>query len=546
MSIFKVFRRPKITEQQASLQQQSSKKKVQSVGTAIQTFHVDQLPTTMLGEIIDEYKIGEEARVTIADEGGHARYIISEPQLTEEEEDVYSLIMNSLYFSMDPIPNLEDPARYIENYIWQAAEEKGIVDQVRKAYPKYRYYIMRDSVVGYEMIDALIRDKDVEEISCEAFGRPVAVIHRKYSEYDWLDTNVVYRNEDQLRSFVQKLAHKAGRSVTIAVPYLDAIMKEGHRLALTLGDEITLPGSTFSIRKFPEEPLSIGHLLKFGTLSSLMAAYYWLLAEYRGFAIVVGPMSSGKTTMLNALATMISPNVKIDTIEDTVELVLPHIHHLSLKTRKSYSISESKFDVEMFGLVKYALRTRPDYVAVGEIRGEEASTTFQAGMIGHGLFTSFHANSPRSALVRLSTPPLNIDAGALLSISSFLMMNRVRAPGGKFVRRAVSSSEVKPSAVDGKTPELLEVFRWNARTDEFAPTTSGEVVAKSYQLRELVMSLTGWDETQLVGELDRRREFLDRIVSENRIMYSEVSEALQGFYRRRPQQQQESSPTASA
>ena len=84
MSIFRVFRRPKAEmQQQASLQQQPSRKKVQTVATAIQTFRVDQLPTTVLGEIIDEYKIGEEARVTIADEGGHARYIISEPQLTE-------------------------------------------------------------------------------------------------------------------------------------------------------------------------------------------------------------------------------------------------------------------------------------------------------------------------------------------------------------------------------------------------------------------------------------------------------------------------------
>jgi flagellar protein FlaI len=388
------------------------------------------------------------------------------------------------------------------------------------------------------MIDILVKDKDVEEISCEAYGRPVAVIHRKYSEYDWLDTNIVYRSEDQLRSFVQKLAHKAGKSVTVAVPYLDAIMREGHRLALTLGDEITLPGSSFSIRKFPEEPLSIGHLLKFGTLSLLMAAYYWLLAEYRGFVIVVGPMSSGKTTMLNALATMISPNVKIDTIEDTPEITLPHSHRLALKTRKSYSISESKFDIELFGLVKFALRTRPDYIAVGEIRGEEAFTTFQAGMIGHGLFTSFHANSPRSALVRLSTPPLNIDAGSLLSISSFLMMNRVRAPSGKFVRRAVSSTEVVPSVTNNDVvgegrPELLELFKWNARTDEFTPSSPQEVVKKSYQLKELVMSLTGWDEDKIVNELQRRVEFLEKkIVAENRIKYSEVSETLQEFYRK--------------
>jgi len=212
-----------------------------------------------------------------------------------------------------------------------------------------------------------MNDPYVEEISCEGYDKPVAVIHRKYTEYDWLDTNIKFGSEDVLRSFVQSLAQRCGKSVTVAVPFTDAMTKERHCIAVTFSGEVSLPGSSFDIRRFPEEPFTIGHIVKFGTMSPLMAAYYWLLVENKGFVMIIGPMGSGKTSMINSLATIISPTMKICTIEDTPELRLPHVHWEHLKARHTYSIPETKFDVSLMVLTKLSMRFRPDYIVVGEV-----------------------------------------------------------------------------------------------------------------------------------------------------------------------------------
>jgi flagellar protein FlaI len=525
---------------QAPEQDQESKreKKVKSIlqiqpslrHVPYEEFKVELYPTLFSGALIDQYDIEKDVRILIVDEAGKGRYIIVEPPLNEQEQKIYGLLMKELYFSMEPPGEISDPISFIENYIWWAAEKLGIVDEVRSSYPKFRYYLKRDTV-GYRSIDPCIRDSDVEEISCEGYSKPIGVIHKRYTKYDWLDTNITYPNEFQVRSLVQHLVQRAGKNVTTAIPYVDATMKEGHRLVVTFENEITQPGSSLEIRKFPIEPLSVGHLIKYGTFTSLLAAYYWLLIEHLGFVFVVGAMGSGKSTGLNALATMIPPNKKIISIEDTREIKLPHTHWLQHNTRMSYSMTDQKYDINLFSLVKLALRERPDYLLVGEIRGEEASTVFQAGQIGHGLVTSFHAHTPDIALVRLRTPPFNIDVGQLLSISSILMMRRLKKEStGDFVRKAVSSAEVIPDDTNPRQVKLNKVFDWDPKTDRFTPNSPIEVVRKSYRLQELVMNTTGWDGERTAFELDRRKLFLEKLVSENKITYTQIANAFQEFY----------------
>jgi type IV secretory pathway ATPase VirB11/archaellum biosynthesis ATPase len=279
-------------------------------------FRVEPLVAVSRGNVLTSYQV-DQALVTISEDGGRGFYIVAEPPLTFEEKHIYSLLMENLYFSLRPIAEVKNPIKYVEGFIWEAAEELGLVDKVQQAFPKYRYYVARDAF-GYGAIHIPMIDPDIEEISCTGVGKPVTVIHRRLTEFDWLDTNIVFESEDELRVFVQRLAQRVGKSVTVAVPFTDAITREGHRLAITFADEVTLPGSTFNIRKFPEEPLSMAHIIRGGTLTPLMAAYLWLIAENKGYIIILGGMGTGKTTLLNCILTMLPPTAKIATIEDSV------------------------------------------------------------------------------------------------------------------------------------------------------------------------------------------------------------------------------------
>lgn len=490
-------------------------------------FRAEPLVSVIGGEILDQYPV-DQAVVYVVEEGEHGRgrYIVSEPSLSEEEHRIYSIIMESLFFSLKPVAKIDDPIKYVEGYIWEAAEELGLVDQVEKAYPKYRYFITRDAL-GYGLIDVAMKDVDVEEISCEGYGRPVAVIHRRFTQYDWLDTNIQFPSEDTLRSFVQKLALKTGKSVTVATPFTDSMTREGHRVAVTFTSEVTLPGSTFDIRKFPQEPFSIAHLIQFNTLSPLMAAYLWMLIEYRGFVMTIGPMGSGKTSTINSLATMIPPSLKVASIEDTPELKLPHAHWQRFKSRRSYSITESRFDVDLMDLTKLSMRYRPDYIILGEVRGEEISALIQAAAIGHGCICSLHAENPESALVRMSSPPMDVKLAGQMLIWNFLLLNRVKDKQGQVIRRALSSTEVVPQQ-EGLV-QLKRVFEWDPREDVFKPDEAKKVAEASYRLSELC-KLTGWTRNDLVEEIEQRQILLEGLVEEGALSFSQVTEAIRGFY----------------
>ncbi len=135
--------------------------------------------------------------------------------------------------------------------------------------------------------------------------------------------------------------------------------------------------------------------------------------------MISGPMSSGKTTLLSAIASKLPTYSKIVTIEDTPEIRLPHPHWVRMFTRES---EDDRSRISMFDLVKLAVRYRPDYIIVGEVRGEEVHALFQASALGHGMLTTFHASTPEELLIRLTNPPLNVNVGNLQLLSSVVFM----------------------------------------------------------------------------------------------------------------------------
>jgi flagellar protein FlaI len=481
-------------------------------------FRITPVSGVVTGVVLDQYMV-DQAQVIITKEGGRGKYIVIEPSLTEEEEEVYSLIMESLYYSLRPVAEITDPMKYIEQYIWSTAEELGILNEVQKAFPKYRYYIARDAI-GYGKVNVPMNDPNIEEVSCEGYGRPVAVMHRKFSGFDWMDTNIVFNSEDELRLFVQRLTQKMGKSVTTARPAIDLVDSEGNRIAVTFSNEVSLPGSSFDVRRFLPDPLTITHMLDQGVLTPLMGAYYWLLIENRAFILVTGVMGSGKTTLINVFGSLIPPNMKIITVEETPELRLPQTHWQRFKTRPG----EGEFSIDLFALVKHALRYMPNYIIVGEVRGEEANTLIQAAGVGTGAITSFHADSPEAALVRLRAPPMNIAEGGISLISNILTITRLKSESGLTIRRIVRDAEIVP-------PENrpVDVFTYDRRSDTYAPDDARTLVKNSYRLQALKPRL-GMTEDEIAEELEKRANFLVSLLKEKKFAYSEVAPALMNYY----------------
>jgi flagellar protein FlaI len=237
-------------------------------------------------------------------------------------------------------------------------------------------------------------------------------------------------------------AHKAKRHISTAFPISEGSLPERHRCALTFAKEVTPFGSSFTIRKFRLDPLTLCHLVKYGSISSLMAAYWWFIMENKGSTFVVGEMASGKTTLLNALSSLLPPHWKIITIEDTPELRLPHMGWKPLITRHTYSIAETKTEIRLYDLVKLSLRERAQSIIVGEIRGEEAYVFIQALATGHGGGCTFHGDSVESMVMRLTTPPIEASPSFLPLISNVVISRMLKLPNKKPIRRVVEVDEI--------------------------------------------------------------------------------------------------------
>ncbi|WFO74915.1 Flp pilus assembly complex ATPase component TadA [Desulfurococcaceae archaeon MEX13E-LK6-19] len=284
---------------------------------------LDKMPHVVKnGTLLERYNIGLAA-VYIYEYEGLGYYIVDEPELNEQEKRLYNIIMNSLYYAMKPLEK-EEPVKYVEEQMISIAKDLGIYEQVLESFDKLKYYIIRDTL-GYGPLDVPLKDPRIEDISLEGVGRPVRVFHRDYSYLDWLISNIIFDDESVLDNTILMIAHKAKKHVSTAFPIAEGSLPEKHRVAITYSREITPFGSSITIRKFREEPFTICHLIKFGTVSSLMAAYWWLLLENKGSVFIVGEMASGKSVHGHSvLAAILSNKPLLVTIEELWDLLSRH------------------------------------------------------------------------------------------------------------------------------------------------------------------------------------------------------------------------------
>lgn len=332
-------------------------------------------------DVMEQYSIGQ-AKVFVTKDG---RYLIVEPKITAQGHEIYEHMMEQLFLSLEPLENARDPVSYIETHIWKEAEQQAILEQVKSNFTELKYYLIRD-IIGYGILDVMMNDDNIEEITAERFDRTVGVIHRKFTEFNILDSNVLFGSEDVMNSYIQRLVQRTGHSVTAAAPVVNAMTPTGDRITVTYEREVSLPGPTIDIRKFTRQPYTITHLLELGAMSRLMAAYLWILFDAKAFGLIIGETGSGKTTTINSLMCLTNPRWKIVSIEETPELKIPHYRWERLFTRTSSMISDSanNYDITIMDLIKASLRMRPDFEIVGEVRGEEAFALFQSAATGHG------------------------------------------------------------------------------------------------------------------------------------------------------------------
>jgi len=450
------------------------------------------------------------------------RYEVIEPTLHKEEEgqlrEVKAFLIEEVDVNLKEIETKEKAENYLKEQTKKTIR-KHRIKVPPEAIDKLTYYIIRD-FIGYGKIDPLMKDHLIEDISADGVNIPIYIWHRMYES---LPTNIIFKDEAELDSFTIRMAYLSGKNISIASPILDSSLPDGSRVQLTYGNEITRRGSTFTIRRFRVDPLTISDLIAFKTISSEMAAYLWYVVENRASVLVAGGVASGKTTMLNCLSMFIKPEMKVVSVEDTQELNLPHENWIPSVVRLGFGHEDKKSGtITLFDLLKAAVRQRPDYIIVGEVRGEEAYTLFQAMATGHLGMCTMHAESVEAVVNRLESEPMNIPKPLIAMTNVIMVMARTEIDG-KPARRVNNTTEVL--GLDPKSRDIAtdEVFHWNPKFDRFSGSDHSVLLEKQMKKLEI-------DEEAVKRELNRRQTVLDWMTSKGIRRYTEVATVIREYY----------------
>lgn len=384
------------------------------------------------------------------------------------------------------------------------------------------YYIDRD-FLGLGVIEPLICDPEIEDISCDGVGIPIFVFHRN-PILGSLPTNIVFNSEEELDSYLVRLAQLCGQAISVMDPLLNGTLPEGSRIQATLGTDIARRGSNFSIRKFTKFPFTPTHLLKYGTIDIKTLAYLWMAIDYGCSVLISGGTATGKTVFLNVLSLFIKPEMKIVSIEDTAELRLPHPHWIPHVARVSIASEEGKRrgEVDLFDLLKESMRQRPDYIILGEVRGKEAYVLFQQMATGHPSLATIHADSLEKLINRLITPPISLPPSLLETLDLVVFLTNLRYKG-KYMRKVESIYEV--TGYDFKKKQITTnlIFEWDTAVDKIATKN------KSFIFKKIAKKI-GLSEKKLIDEFERRMAVLNWLQEKNITDYRDVSQVINLYY----------------
>jgi flagellar protein FlaI len=420
-------------------------------------------------------------------------YTIVEPPITTREKT----ILRETYGRLRDVIIYDDPGNTVDKHInpeviypifrqfdpMLADERMGIL-----------YYYLKRDLSGYGPLDVLMHDPAIEDMSCNGQDLPVFIFHRVYGS---LPTSIVFA-ENELNQFVLKLAQKANKQVSLSNPMVDATLPDGARIQLTYSEVVSTKGSSFTIRKFREEPMTPLDLISLKTYDSELLAFLWLAIENHKSMIIAGGTASGKTSTMNAVSLFIPQNAKIVSLEDTREIQLPHKNWLPTQTRELIASGVKGDDIDLFSLLKACMRQRPEYIIVGEVRGREAQTLFQAMNTGHATLSTIHAGSVQEAVNRLTHDPINVSP-VMFTALNLIVIQSLYSFGNTRIRRCVSINEIE---VD-KNGEIQStpLYEWDMESDKFLKKTE-----KSSVLADIAAH-RGWSDEEVRAQLQKRQEF---------------------------------------
>ncbi len=433
-------------------------------------------------------------------------YEVIEPPLSPIERDLTEKLRTVLIDAFEPLPETDAETKRRE--LRKMVDKKFLEWQLSPG-PTTKgriLYMLERDFIGYGIVDVPMTDTEVEDISCDGVGIPLYIYHRKYGS---IRSNLKFKDSKELDDYVVWLAQRSGKHISVAAPILDATVPDGSRLQATLGTHVTKRGSSFTIRRFRDNPFTPVDLLKFKTMSPEMMSYLWIAIENGQSMMVCGGTASGKTTTLNATLLFIPPQMKIVSIEDTRELNLPHENWVPSLTRAGFGAKnlvsgKAPGEIDMFDLLAAALRQRPQYLMVGEVRGAEAFIVFQAMATGKTCYTTFHAESVSAMVHRMENPPISLPRSLVSALNLVLLQRQVKV-GTKMTRRVQSLTEIV--GLDPETNELItnSVYSWNPADDTFLYSGHSYVYERVAMMKNLSMK-------EMEREVRNRAEMMEYLL----------------------------------
>jgi flagellar protein FlaI len=455
------------------------------------------------------------------------RYEVSEPEIKERVLKLYNKYKIEFIGAITN-PNLYDTKKLTKK---DAAAQfvralKATTSFTSEELNSLTYYVDRD-IIGFGKIDPLMKDTNIEDVSCDSPGSFVFVFHKAFG---FIPTNIKYEDDTELDTFIKKILQDVGRHISISNPIVDSTLEDGSRISTSLGRYITNKGSSFTIRKFKEEPMTPLDLIQKSLCKAKVFAYFWLLTEYGGNVMIVGGTATGKTTLLNAILLFIPSQKKIISIEDTREINLIHENWVPMITRTGYGKLNSETgkragEIDMFDLLTVTMRQRPSYVIVGEVRGAEAFTLFQAMSIGRYVYGTFHADDINTFIHRMESKPINIPRNLLLTLDVVVILKNILDERGSR-RRIKTVSEIAGQDIISKDIVINNAFIHDNQSD--TQTYSGF----SYAIKKIA-DKEGKFENELEREVEMRTEILERMIEKGISNYKDFYYMVNQFYKDR-------------
>ena len=442
----------------------------------------------------------------------HTQYYIADsPKLTPDETELFNHTLKTLRTKLAKTP----PPAYTEEEITKTAKQilKKYKIRITEESEQNILYHITAAVFGWGKLEPLRLDKNIEDISCVGWEYPVYIYHRILRD---CETDIQFASAEELNRIIALFAQKAGRQLSHANPVIEGSLDDGSRIQITYGTAVSPRGSAFTIRKFKDNPYSVIDLIKNRTFTAEQMTYLWFAVEYGYSILIIGGTASGKTTTLNAVTQFIPPLAKIVTLEDTHELMLCHGNW-----QPSVVPPQGTANITLFDLVTAAMRQRPEYLIVGEVRGKETSAMFQAINTGHTSFSTFHAGDFKNAVNRLENPPLNIPKSMIESLDIVLSQNRFIRDGEQ-IRRGTEILEITGRDEAGYIVNTVFTYQESTDSAEFSGTA---------KIAEEICRKTGRTKAELQAEAKRRTAFLQRLCEENITDFTCVSEALESYRR---------------